>query len=101
MDGRKLLDQMKGLINAHTESGCSIYQQGYKDDYFKIFRCAHDNRLFDSNAHPRMTGDAIRDYFYGDWLSEDNDENKKRLKTMNNVLAMWDEWHYALEKYGV
>ncbi|OPY87315.1 MAG: hypothetical protein A4E71_01056 [Smithella sp. PtaU1.Bin162] len=101
MDGHELLKSLRRLIESHTELGCNIHQSGYKDDYFRLFRVAHDRRWFESTAHPRLTGDAISDYFYDDWLAAKNDKNDKLAKTMRAVLNMWDEWHYALEKYGV
>jgi hypothetical protein len=101
MDGYELLKQLRKLIEVHTEMGCSIHQAGYKDDYFRLFKEAYINNWFETSARPRLTGDAIRDYFYGDWLAEENEINIKRAKTMNAVLNMWDEWYYSLLKCGV
>ena|ERR1035437_945128 len=101
MDGYELLKKLRSLIETHTDLGCSIHQAGYKDDYFRLFKVAHDRKWFESSAHPRLTGDAISDYLYNDWLAEKNEINEKRGKTLKALLAMWDEWHYALKKYGV
>ena len=101
MNGYEVLEKLKGLIEVHTNLGCSIHQAGYKDDYFTLFKVAHDRGWFEASAHPRLTGDAISDHFYNDWLAEKNKINKERAKTMKAVLSMWDEWHYALEKYSI
>lgn len=101
MDGYELVKKLKSLVETHTKLGCSIHQAGYKDDYFALFRVAHDNRWFASSAHPRLTGDAISDRVYEMWMGEDEELTKKRGKTLRAVLSMWDEWHYALEKYGI
>jgi hypothetical protein len=103
MDGYELLEKLKELIDSHTANGmdCNVHQAGHKDDYFNLFSIAHNSRWFEASARPRLTGDAIRTHFYDGWLAKDNDINRKRGNKLQAVLEMWDEWHYALEKYGV
>jgi hypothetical protein len=101
MDAHEVLKQLDQLITKHAVIGGSVYQTGYKDDFFTLFREAHDNGWFEPSARPRMTGDAIRDYFFANFISEESEENKKKEEKLLQVLEMWDEWHYALTQYGV
>jgi hypothetical protein len=101
MDGEEILVKLKDRIYAHANLDCSIYQAPYKDDYFKLFLEAYKGNYFDVSSHPRLTGQAIKDTFIERWLGEENEYNDRRLKLLNAVLAMWDEWFYALDKVGV
>ncbi len=100
MDGKEILDKFKSFIDTYAEMGCSVHQAGYKDDFFRLFLEAHKGGWFDVSRSPRLTGDAMMDYYFGYWLIEKNEVNTKREEYLREVLAMWDEWHYALKKTG-
>jgi hypothetical protein len=101
MNGYQILEKLKVCIEQCEDWDCSIHQAGYKDVFFNLFREAHNQRFFEPSAHPQLTGDAIRDYLYENWLIEQNELNEKRANIMRTVLNMWDEWHYALKKYDI
>ena len=101
MTGKEILQQLNALLDSHAKLGGSIYQVGYKDDFFKLFIEAYRNDDFDVKAHPRLTGDAIRDYFNENIFIEKNDVNAKKIELLEGVLGMWMEWYYALDKVGV
>ncbi len=100
MTGEEILKKMNALLDVHLRLGCSIYQAGYKDDYFGLFLEAYRNRDFEASAQPRLTGDAIRDRFFGaGWMADaDYDGTGPKAQLLNALLRMWDEWYYALTK---
>ena len=101
MTGREILERFNILLDSHFKLGGSIHQEPYKGDFFKLFIEAYRNNDFDISSHPRLTGDAIRDYFKDNFLGEENEENDRKLKLLMSILKMWDEWYYALNRVGV
>lgn len=73
----------------------TMFQDPYKKDYFNLFKEAYRNDYFNISSNPRLTGDAIRDYFIERWADEGNE--KEKLDLLNFLISMWDEWHYALK----
>jgi hypothetical protein len=100
MTGQEILAGLNRLLDNHLTIGGSIYQRPYKDDFCKYFLEAYRNNDFDVSAHPRLTGDAIHDYFAENICAQKNDYNDKKLRLLDNVLVMWNEWYYALDMVG-
>jgi hypothetical protein len=100
MRADEILESLKEKIFVHADHEITLFQEPYKGDFFKFFLDAYRNDYFSSSSHPRLTGDAIRDYFTERWLAENTAENNKRIKKLNSLLYVWDEWNYALEKVG-
>lgn len=101
MTGKEILTGMDKLLDFHLKLGGSIHQEPYKGDFYKLFVDAYKNDYFRVSAHPRLTGDAIHDYFVENICAEENDYNDRKLKLLDNVLIMWREWYYALNKAGI
>ena len=97
MTGQEILTALNQLLENHLSIGGSIHQRPYKDDFFKLFIEAYRCDYFDVSAHPRLTGDAIRDYFIENFAREENEYNNKKLKLLEDLLRMWVEWYYALD----
>jgi len=101
MDGYEIIDKLNNIVNVHHQfKASSIHQAGYKGDIFKLFLEAYRNNHFRPSAHPRLTGDAIREIFFARYYTEGNKEEEERLVILNAILNMWDEWYYALDKIG-
>ncbi len=101
MTGKEILTAMDKLLDFHLKAGGSIHQEPYKGEFFKLFVDAYKNDYFRVSAHPRLTGDAIHDYFVENICTEEIDYNDRKLKLLDNVLIMWSEWFYALDKAGI
>lgn len=101
MTGQEILTAIGKLLDVHLKLGGSIHQEPYKGDFFKLFVDAYKNDYFRVSAHPRLTGDAIHDYFVENICAEENDYNDRKLKLLDDVLIMWREWFYALNKAGI
>ncbi|MCX5808305.1 MAG: hypothetical protein NTX36_02850 [Proteobacteria bacterium] len=99
MDGYEIIDKLNNIVNTHWEFKSSVHQQGYKDDIFRLFLEAYRGNYFEPSAHPRLTGDAVRDIFFARYYTQENKEEEK-LKVLNAILNKWDEWYYALNKIG-
>lgn len=76
----------------------SVHQNPYKSDFFLLFKEAYDRDYFDFSSSPRLTGDALRDILAERWLRGHYDVDEDRLKLMETVLTMWDEWRYAWDR---
>jgi len=98
MTGEEILVQLNKLLDRHLQIGGHIQQEPYKGDFFKLFVDAFKNDYFRSSAHLRLTGDAIRDYFVENVCREENAYNDRKLKLLSDVLHIWDEWYYALDR---
>jgi hypothetical protein len=48
-----------------------------------------------------LTGDAIHDSFLKNWCAEENAYNDRKIELLDNVLKMWREWYYAVDKAGI
>lgn len=98
MTAVEILNTIEKYINQEQDPQAprgTIFQDPYKMDYFNLFKEAYKNDYFDSDSSPRLTGDAIRDYFIVRWAEEVNE--KQKLDLLNLLISMWDEWHYALD----
>ncbi len=100
MDGYEIIDKLNNIVNSHHQLRSSVDQSGYKDDAFKLFLEGYRQNYFESSAHPRLTGDAVRDVFFERYYTLDNEEEKEKLIILNVILKIWDEWYYALNKSG-
>jgi hypothetical protein len=98
MTALEILNTIEKYINQekdpHAPRG-TMFQDPYKNDYFNLFKEAYQNDYFDISSNPRLTGDAIRDYFIERWAEEMH--GKQKLDLLNFLISMWDEWHYALK----
>jgi hypothetical protein len=101
MTGKEILTGMDKLLDSHLKLGGSIQQEPYKGEFSKLFVDAHKNDYFRVSAHPRLTGDAIHDYFVENIVTEENAYNDRKLKLLDDVLIMWREWYYALNGAGI
>ena len=101
MNQVEILEELNELLDQHTKGiRGAMCQAGYKDDLFKPFVAAYFGNYFEASSSPRLTGDAISDYFYERWMQEKNDYNKKKGEYLRMLLIWWDEWHYAFQKYA-
>lgn len=98
MKANEILDKIEEYIKEELDPAFPrgiLFQEPYKSDYFKLFTAAYDNHYFDINSNPRLTGQAIKDYFSIRWHDRDNKE--KCYVKLNLLINMWDEWIYAFD----
>lgn len=100
MNANEIFDRIDKYLDQHLNPRAprgSIRQDPYKSDFFKLCLEAYRHGYFEVNSSPRLTGDAMKDFFRERWMSLDKKYQEKKFKLLGRVLAMWDEWHYTLE----
>jgi hypothetical protein len=107
MTAVEIITEFIKCLDYHMASDANVHQSHYKGDFFKLFREAYNGNHFDATAHPRLTGDALRDILQGTRWSESLSQLARwksastpiGQKLMEEVLAMWDEWRYAWDHH--
>lgn len=100
MNADEILDRIDRYLDQHLDPAGgrgSIYQDPYKSDFFKLCLEAYQRDYFEPSSKPRLTGDAMADTFWERWMSLGKERQEEKFKLLKDVIAMWDEWHYALE----
>ncbi len=99
MTPEKIIEEIIDCLDSHLKGGRGyIGQEPYKGDFFKLFKEAYRNGYFEDSTSQRLTGDALRDILKERWLKEDG-KNDERMKLMERLFTMWNEWRYAWDHY--
>ena len=100
MTSDEILSRLIQYFDQHLEGlRGSIWQKSYKDDFFELFKVAHESDYFSVRSSRRLTGDAIRDTLETRWIMELGEKEQDAAKALlEDFICMWNEWRYAWDK---
>jgi hypothetical protein len=102
MTQEEIIQKVLEYLDQHLRGGRGyIGQEPYKGDFFALFKEAFRNGYFEVSPRPLLTGDAFRDVLVARWFTENEEDNEKRTRLMEQLFSRWDEWRYAWKHYDV
>ncbi|MFH1355933.1 MAG: hypothetical protein ABII18_02270 [bacterium] len=99
MRADEILEKINDYIDQHvSDVRGSIHQDPYKSDFFQLCLDAHLKGHFKPSSPACLTGDAMRGSFHERWSALEPEFQEKKFDLLEQVISMWDEWSYALNK---
>jgi hypothetical protein len=99
-DPNDIINSLVSFLDIHFKGGTSIGQLQYKAKFFDLFEEAYRSGHLSEKASPRLTGDALREVLTTRWIDgKDKKQNRSKRKLIDDLLARWDEWRYAWDRF--
>ena len=90
MSREQILTEVIAYLDSQHRGGTgSLYQEPYRMDFFKLFAEAYNQGLIINGS---LDADRLYESLKGQWLTHEDEEDKKRLPYLDKVHIAWYEW---------
>ncbi len=94
MTKEEIISTLIGYLNQHVRGNHSVQQHTYKFELFRLFADGYRVGFFESERS--FLEESLRNVMTERWAKG----VEERRDLLDQVLAMWREWHYAWIHYG-
>jgi hypothetical protein len=97
MTVKDVVDQARVTIELFSEDGVPLPRDACRPALFFLCLAAHRLGRRDPQG-PQLTAENLKTFLASQWSGDGEDEDKERLRCLDEACEMWREWWYALDR---